>query len=228
MRSPCPPRPGTSGPRLAFGTQARIEAASARIPALTNGAAFRAEAHIVAGQPGSAFTVISDSLTARGRVDAASISGITFVPGQAEDAKVTFPGFGQDATTHRYAPTGKPKIQVEAVGSDQRLGRRLGDHAGSGPGRPGSPSRDRRSDLGRCAGGADVTESLLFEIEHRRDSGVGRYGARMHELGTRLSTAYATVSAASQRRLKARHDRAQAAVSRRPRSPPPRRPPRPP
>ena len=165
---------------LAFGAQARIDAASGQIPALTNGAAYRAESHIAAGQPGDAFTVINDSLTARGRVDAASISGITFVAGQAEDAKVTFPGFAQDATTHRYAPTGKPKIQVgpSALSSVSVAVSAIMREAA----RAVRESRPATADpTSADALAVQTTESLLFEIEHRRDSGVGRYGARMHE-----------------------------------------------
>jgi hypothetical protein len=197
---------------LAFGTQARIDAASTQIPALTNGAAYRAEAHIAAGQPGDAFTVISDSLTARGRVDASSISGITFVAGQAEDAKVTFPGFAQDATTHRWAPTGKPKIQVgpPALSSVSVAVSAIMREAGRAVRESRPATADPTSVDARAV---QTTESLLVEIEQRRDSGVGRYGARMHELGTRLTAAYATTSAATQRRLKGRYDRARAAVA---------------
>lgn len=197
---------------LAFGSQARIDASSAQVPALSNGAAYRADAHLTAGQQNDAFTVITDALTARRRVDASTITGITFVAALAEDAKVTFPGFAQDATTHKYAPTGKPKIEVGpaalssvsvAVSAILRESARAVRE--SKPSAADPTSADAQA--------LQTTESLLYEIEHRRDSGVGRYGARMHDLGTRLTAVYATLSAASQKRLKTRHDRAQAAVA---------------
>lgn len=197
---------------LAFGSRAAIAATSPQIPALSNGAAYRVDAHLTAAEPGDGFTQALASLTARHRIDSGKFDSISFSAGVAADATLTFPGFAQDATTHRFAPTGKPKIVVGTAGvvnASVLVSALLREAARAS--RESRPATTDPSSAGAQA--SQAVQTLLFEIEHRADSGIGRYGGRMHELGTRLTTAFTALAPAAQRPFQARYRTALAAVA---------------
>ena len=196
---------------LAFGSKAAINAASPQIPALSNGAVFRVDAHIKAGELPDAFTTALASLVKGKKVDPAKFTGITFAAAGAVDAVTTFPGFAADAKTGKFAPTGKPTIQVGAPGMvnpSVLVSSILREAARAA--RESKPAGTDPSSA--AASGAQAVESLLYEVEHRADSGIGQYGARMHELGTRLTTAYTALDAAGQKRLAVRYKAAQKVI----------------
>ena len=196
---------------LAFGTQAQVDAPSRQIPALTNGAAYRAGIHIEANEQADALRVVIEALVARRRIDPAGYKDIVLEAGTG-DASTTFPGFTEDPVTHRFTPTAKPSIQVfgGAFTSASVLASALMRECARAV-RGSRPAATDPSAAGNV--NAAEVESLLYEVEQRAASGIARYGARMHDLGGRLTTAFGLLDDPSKRRLQTRVTRAQAAIA---------------
>jgi hypothetical protein len=166
---------------LAFGTQARVNASSPQIPALSNGAAHRADAHLAAGEANDAVTTVVTSLTDRRRIDSSTVKDIVFVAGAAADATTTFPSFAPDAKG-RFVPTAKPTIQVgppALVNTSVLVSALLREAARAV--RESRPSTTDPTSAGATS--IQAVETVLYEIEHRAAAGIGRHGSRMHELG---------------------------------------------
>ena len=89
---------------LAFGSKAAINAASPQIPALSNGAAFRVDAHIKAGELPDAFTTALASLTSRKKVDPAKFAAITLRRGRCGRRRHHVPGLRRGREDRQVHP----------------------------------------------------------------------------------------------------------------------------
>lgn len=196
---------------LFYGTQAKVDAKSTIVPAVSNGVYYQVNALIKETENAKALPIMVNYLVAQGALDTSQYTSLTYDASGAGEA-LTSASFKKDTSTNTWKVSAPPKVTIHPVAfndvgwlysSIMHEYQHVLQYNGGYNRPPGS------ADLAE----AREVEAYLWEIEHATDSGVNTNAAQLTDLGSRLTTHYNALPALRQAPYTARYNAALALVA---------------